>query len=321
MKQNKMDKQSSGNSALLYDTKFRFSYLMPVYWGSWLLIVFLFLVFLLPASVQDRLANLLGDLGRNINKKRRRIARKNIELCFPEISEDEKKELIRKNFRHQARSVLHYALIWWAPNSLLNKRIKLVGEENIQQSLNNNRSVIVMAAHSLGLEAAVSATSMRYPVSGPFKPMKNKLIDWFVAKGRARHGTLIYTRQSGLRPIIKDVRAGCTMFYLPDEDLGKDRSIFVPFFGVMKATVPVLGRLSKSCRADVIPCVACYDESLHQYVIHYLPAISGFPNGEDEVDSQVMNHHLESLVKLCPAQYFWTMKLFKTRPEGEDRFY
>lgn len=318
---NKQIKNEAGKSVLAYDTSFRLSYLKPVYWVTWLGVLFIWLISYLSPAMQDALANKLGDLVRNINSKRRRIARKNIELCFPEISDEEKKELIRVNFRHQARSILHYGLIWWAPKSILEKRIVIKGQEHIEQSRNRGRGVIFMAAHSLGLETAVSATTMRYPLSGPFNPMKNKLVDWFVAKGRKRHGTFIYTRDAGLRPIIKDVRAGCTMFYLPDEDLGKNKSIFAPFFGVEKATVPVLGRLSKTCQADVLPTIACYDKETYRYIINVLPALKDFPRDNDYENTVIMNQALEDIIRICPSQYFWTMKLFKTRPDNEQKIY
>ncbi|RDH82845.1 MAG: hypothetical protein DIZ80_11275 [endosymbiont of Galathealinum brachiosum] len=314
-------KLSNKKSSLVYDTSFKLSYLKPGYWGVWIAVAFLWVLMLLPGSFLDALANKLGDIFRNVNKKRRRIARTNIDLCFPELNEHEKKELVRRCFRHQARSILYYGIIWWAPGFILKKRIVFKGQENIESSLSNNRSVIFMAAHSLGLEAAVSAATMNYPSSGPFNPMKNKLVDWLVAKGRSRHGGILYTRDAGLRPIIKDVRGGCTMFYLPDEDLGADRSIFVPFFGVEKASVPVLGRLAKSCKADVLPCMACYDEDKHHYVIHVLPALPDFPTGDDYEDTLVMNKSLEEIIRLCPSQYFWIMKLFKTRPDGKQKLY
>jgi len=313
--------QKKNKSSQVYDTRFKLAYLKPVYFGTWLTVFLLFILSLLPGFVMDALANKLGDLIRNINKKRRRIARVNIDLCFPELSQAEKKQLIRKNFRHQARSILYYGIIWWAPKFILRKRIVFKGQENVEASLKNNRAVIFMAAHSLGLEAAVSAATMDYPSSGPFNPMKNKLVDWLVARGRSRHGGILYTREAGLRPIIKDVRGGYTMFYLPDEDLGADRSIFAPFFGVEKASVPVLGRLAKSCKADVLPCMACYDEKKHRYVIHVLPALKEFPTGDDFSDTLAMNQSLEEIIRLCPAQYFWTMKLFKTRPDGESKLY
>ncbi len=318
---NQPKKIIKAKSSLVYDTRFKLSYLKPMYWGTWLAVIALWFIMFLPGFVIDGIANKLGDLFRNINKKRRRIARTNIDLCFPEFDGAEKKELIRRNFRHQARSVLYYGIIWWAPKFILQKRIKFKGQQHIENSLSNGRSVIFMAAHSLGLEAAVSAATMQYPSSGPFNPMKNKMVDWLVAKGRSRHGGILYTRQAGLRPIIKDVRNGCTMFYLPDEDLGADRSIFAPFFGVEKASVPVLGRLAKSCKADVLPCMACYDEESHQYIIHILPALKDFPSGDDYEDTLIMNKSLEEIIRLCPAQYFWIMKLFKTRPDGKSKLY
>jgi lauroyl-KDO2-lipid IV(A) myristoyltransferase len=147
------------------------------------------------------------------------------------------------------------------------------------------------------------------------------LVNWFVLKGRSRYNGTLYAREAGFRPIIKHVRNGSIMFYLPDEDLGRDKSIIAPFFGVDKATIPVLGRLSKACKADVLPCMACYDEASRRYVINILPALQNFPSGDDFDDTLAMNKSLEEAIRLCPSQYFWTMKLFKTRPDGSKNLY
>lgn len=310
-----------GTSPLVFSNNFSIGFLRPHYWPTWLSLAFLFAVNLLPAAWVDAIANILGDLARNINQKRRRIARKNLELVFPDLTNNERKALLRQHFHAQMRSVIHLGMFWWSPTSSLNKRIEVLGKEYIDQSLAKGKAVIVMTSHSVGLEAAVSAITMRYPVSGPFKKMKNPVTNYFLAKGRTRFGTIIYSREAGLRPIIKDVRAGNIMFYLPDEDLGKDRSIFVPFFNVQKATIPVLGRLAKTCNADVLPCISCYDVSQHKYKIHILPALTDFPAEDDVLDATRMNQAIEKTVKLCPAQYFWTLRIFRTRPEGEKRFY
>jgi KDO2-lipid IV(A) lauroyltransferase len=314
-------KNTAGLSSLVYDTSFSSGYLHPRYWGVWFAVLLLFLISLLPRVVQDGLANVLGDFFRTVNAKRRHIASTNIALCFPELSEAEKQDFLVRYYRHHVRSLLAFGLIWWGSKSKLEKTIVIRGQENIERSISRGRSVIFLAAHSLGLEAAVSSVAMRYMTSGPFKPLKNKLVDWFIATGRSRHGGYLYSRQAGLRPIIKDVRAGNVMFYLPDEDLGKDHSIFAPFFGTQKATVPVLGKMAKVCKADVLPCMAEYDEKARRYVIHILPALENFPTGDDYRDTVAMNQALEQIIRLCPSQYFWMMKLFKTRPEGEARIY
>jgi lauroyl-KDO2-lipid IV(A) myristoyltransferase len=34
-----------------------------------------------------------------------------------------------------------------------------------------------------------------------------------------------------------------------------------------------------------------------------------------------MNQALEDLINQAPAQYYWTSKIFRTRPQGEAKFY
>ena len=102
----------------------------------------------------------------------------------------------------------------------------------------------------------MTAISMDYSANGPYKVMRNPVIDWKIANGRLRfgskNGSKLFTREDGLRPLIRETRAGKILIYLADEDLGAENSIFVPFFGVQKATIPVLGRLAKSC--DAVYC-------------------------------------------------------------------
>jgi len=313
--------QPVSKSPLLYNSAFQWAYLKPAYWPTWLAVLLLGLLMFLPAVVTDALAILLGDVARNMNSKRRRIARKNLQLSFPELSEQQIRDVLQQNFRAQMRGVLHYGLFWWAPRWLLNKRIVIKGEEHIGASQQAGKNIIIMASHSVGLEAAVSAITLRYPVSGPFKVMRNPVTNWLVARGRTRFDTLIYTREAGLRPIIKDARAGRVLFYLPDEDLGPKRSIFVPLFGVQKATIPVLGRLAKNCNADVLPCISCYDQAQRKYIVHLLPPLKNFPQGDDVTDASTMNRAIEQTIDLCPAQYFWSLRIYRTRPEGEQRFY
>ena len=316
-----MTEKKPPQSSLILANPFRPVFFSPVYWGTWLLIGFLFLIYLLPISWSDALANKLGDLARNVNAKRRRIAKINLSMCFPELDDDAKKQLMRKHFRAQMRSVLHLGLVWWGSRKYLQSRILLRGQEHIDKTLASGKSVIIMAGHCVGLDAAGAAILMRYPVTGPIKLMRNALINYFIVRGRARYGTIIYSREAGLRPIIKDVRAGHILFYLSDEDLGADRSLFAPLFGHTKATIPVLGRLAKSCNAEVLPLMGCYDDKSHRYNVHILPALQNFPQGDDLIDATTMNQSIEELVQLCPAEYFWTFKLFRTRPEGEPQIY
>jgi len=155
--------------------------------------------------------------------------------------------------------------------------------------------------------------------------MKNRVIDWLMAYGRSRfgrkHGGKLFTRDDGLRPLIRETRKGKVLIYLADEDLGPENSIFAPFYGVQKATIPVLGRLAKSCNAVVLPCVSCYEAKDQRYTITLLPEIEGLPSGGDEIDTLKMNQAIERAIEYCPVQYLWTLRYFQTRPPGENSVY
>ena len=308
-------------SPAVFDSRFQLIFLHPRYWATWMVIGMSYLLYLLPNRWVDALGSRLGDYLRKMNKKRLNIAVTNIKLCYPQKSADEIDDFVTEHFRAYGRSILHYGFIFWASRKSVEQRIQLHGQEYINDCIEQGHRAIIMTAHSVGLETAVSTFSRHYPLTGPFKEMKNALITWFVAVRRTRYGAVLYSRNAGLRPIIKDVKAGFVMGYLPDEDLGPEQSIFVPFMGVPKATIPVLGRLAKTCQAKVFPVTCCYDEKQARYHIHVLPPLENFPQMDDQQDALVMNQALERLVDICPQQYFWTLKLFKTRPEGEQRFY
>ena len=308
-----------------YKYRFRLSLLQPRYWLTWVGLGVFFMVTLLPVSFIDWLGCRLGDIAATKNKKRFNIVKTNLSLCFPDKENIEIEQMVVKHFQAQFRSLLHYFVLWWRPVSTVKRKIHTTGFEQILHYQQQGKKVIVLLAHSVGLEFAVAAISMAYQSNGPYKAMRNPVIDWMVANGRLRFGKpmgmKIFTRDDGLKPLIRETRSGSVMIYLADEDLGAKHSIFVPFFGVQKATIPILGRLSKSCDAVVLPCISCYQPESKRYSVKLLPKIDDLPSGNDEQDSLSMNKALEQVIEQCPIQYLWTLRYFKTRPPGEASVY
>lgn len=300
---------------------FKLRFMRPKFWLTWLGLLVFWLFTLLPLPVINKASEKLADYATRKNKKRFNIARVNLSLCFPEKSETEITEMVMEHARAHIRGLVHYGLIWWAPISRLDKLIDVKGFKKIDQMLEQKKNIILLTCHHAGLEFTGIALSKRYPCSGPYKPMRNEVINWLVAKGRARLGTIAYTREEGFRPLIRDTRKGRLLIYLADEDLGEDVSVFAPFFGNQKATISVLGRLAKSCDATVLPCMACYDKEQSKYIVNLLPQLENFPSGDVEVDATVMNKAVEDMICQCVIQYFWTMQMFHTRPAGEGSVY
>jgi lauroyl-KDO2-lipid IV(A) myristoyltransferase len=295
--------------------------LHPRHWPTWLGLGLYFVFTLLPMAVIDWAGCRLGDYVAKKNRKRFNIASVNLALCFPDKSAQEIERLVIEHFRAQLRTAMHLSIVWWRPVFMVRARIVREGFEQIDHFKAQGKQVIVLLTHSVGLDFAVAAVSMDYSTNGPYKPMRNKVIDFMFSHGRSRFGAKfggkLFTRDDGLRPLIRETRAGKVLIYLGDEDLGKEHSVFAPFFGVPKSTIPILGRMTKACNAVVLPCVSCYDPGLRKYRVKMLPALENFPSGDDLVDATAMNSAIEKTIFECPQQYLWTFRYFQTRPEGE----
>lgn len=305
--------------------RFQLSFLHPRYLLTWIALSLFYIFTLLPMSVIDRIACWLGGIAAKNNRKRSNIAKTNLTLCFPDKSTEEIEHMVTEHFRAQFRTVMHYYILWWRSDAVVRKKIHKSGFEKITQYQQQGKNIIILLTHNVGLEFAGAAISMDYETVGPYKPMRNPVIDWMVANGRLRfdksHSNKLFTRQDGLRPLIREVRAGKILGYFADEDLGEKNSVFASFYGVPKATIPVLGRLAKACNAVVLPCVSCYEEKSGHYLITLLPKIDDLSASDDVKDSESMNRAIERAIGFCPVQYMWTLRYFKTRPDGEKSVY
>jgi KDO2-lipid IV(A) lauroyltransferase len=122
-----------------------------------------------------------------------------------------------------------------------------------------------------------------------------------------------------LKAVLRAMKAGLPLYYLPDMDVGADNSVFVPFFGVAAATIPMVSRLARLTDAKVVMAVT--EMTADGYVLHLEEPWRGFPGASIEVDTVRMNREIERWVLRLPDQYLWTHKRFKTRPPGEQSLY
>lgn len=304
-----------------YPPPFAPAFLAPRYWGTWLGLGLLWLLTQLPGRWRRAFGRRIGELIFRRNAKRRRFALLNLSWCFPDKSEAERERIASDYFRYMGQTMLDYGLLWWGSRRQLERDLRLEGEEYLRPHIEAGTPIILLTGHHVALDAAGIAYNRHYPVVSIFKEVRNPLIGWFIARGRNRFGGVIYERSDNMRPIIKAARDGYALYYLPDEDLGPERSVFAPFFGVSTATIPALGRLAKMCRAVVVPYMAYYEPANDQYVARLFPALENFPTGDEVQDATRMNEALEMMIRLDPAQYMWSLRMFQTRPDGEPNPY
>ena len=276
------------------------------------------LLWLLRWLPQDALNALAGVAAAPVRHTRvARTARINLRLCFPELDERCRADLERRYFKALVRSVLELGLVWFAPAALIRRRVRLDGLEHYQDV--GDAPKILLAMHAVGLEMAGARIGMEGRGVGFFTPHKNPLLDRIIRVSRDRLGdVLMLDRREGLRPMVRAIRDGRHLYFLPDQDFGDRDSIFVPFFGIPAATVTTLPRLVKLTGARVIPCEVWQRPGSEGYQVDFLPAWEDFPGPDLEADVRRMNAFVEAYARAHPDQYFWGHKRFRTRPDPSE---
>lgn len=284
-------------------------------------IFILWLLHFLPLSVLARIGNTLGLLLHAVAGERRSVADTNLRLCFPELPEAERRVLVRRTFQSFARSFIERSLLWWASSERIQSYIRVEGLEHYTRAQELG-PVILLAPHFVALDVGGSWLIQHVDLVSVYSNQKNRLFHKMLLHGRSRFGSQkLYARQQGLRPVIKAMREQRPFYYLPDQDLSIKDGVFVPFFGVPAATLTTVPRLAEMTGAQVVPCISKLLPGGQGYEVRFYPAWENYPTGDAIADTRRMNAFIEERVREMPEQYFWLHKRFKTRPEGEEKFY
>jgi Kdo2-lipid IVA lauroyltransferase/acyltransferase len=274
----------------------------------------------LPLSLLAPLGRAVGLLLHALAAERRRVVMTNLQLCFPELGNRARRELAREHFAVFARSLLEHGILWWGSRKRVLKMVRVEGLEHWRAV--RDRPVIWLAPHFVGLDMGGIRLTAEFPLVSVYSKQKNPVFDAVLLHGRTRLGpTELYSRQDGIRPVAKAIKAWLPFYYLPDMDFGERDSIFVPFFGVPAATITGLARIAALTGAVVVPAVTTQLPGGAGYVLRFYPAWENFPGGDLAADTRRMNAFIEERVREMPAQYYWLHKRFKTRPPGEARYY
>ncbi len=280
----------------------------------------LWLLHFLPLAVLAPLGHGIGMLAYALIAKRRRIARTNLHLCFPELTSGAREQLLRRHFRTFGRAILESGIAWWGSPERLRNVVRLIGTEHVDAV--KGQPVIAFVPHFVGIELEGMRMSLDYGGAAVYVRQKDPFVDAFLKRKRERFpDSRMILRQEGVKAIISVLRRGQPLQLSPDMDLGARDSVFVPFFGVAAATVPALSRIARLARARTLPVVVRQLPWGRGYEARFYPAWENFPGSDAGADTRRMNAFLEERIREMPEQYLWTHRRFKTRPEGEAPMY
>lgn len=292
----------------------------PRYWPSRLGLALVRGVARLPLPWLHRLAAVLGRLAQALLVMRKRVAARNLAICFPELDERARARLLADNLRDSGRMLVEFALAWFGSDEKIAAiPCRIEGLEHLESARAQGRGVLLVGGHFSHLELCARLVSQRIRISGMYRVMDDPVFEQAVLAARLRYADAMFTKDE-LRSTVKYLKRGGTVWYAPDQDMRGKESVFAPFFGVPASTITATHHLARLSGALVLPFFH-RREADGSYSLRLEAPLDRFPSDDVAADTQRVNSAIEAMVREAPAQYLWLHKRFKTRPEGSPPVY
>ena len=277
---------------------------------------------ILPLKFIHLLGKTMGKLSWRSNSRIRRIAEKNIRLCFPELTHSQQEELVKKTLYETGKVILETGKMWLGNTAKTLQLVKNTENQHlIDNALAKNRGVILAMPHYGSWELTALYCAEHYPMTTMYAPQTNFSVENLMCQARQRTGAkLVPTDNSGIRAMSKALKQNELISILPDQS-PKSNGLFVPFFGHPCYTMTLLSKLAQKNNAAVIFAYAKRLEDSSGFKIIFREASEDLSQLGLENSVAQMNWDVEKLIRETPYQYQWTYKRFKERPEGEASVY
>ena len=288
--------------------------LHPRTWPGWLGIGCAWLLARLPWPLQRALGRAVGGLLRVALPARRKVAQRNLELCFPELPEAQRQVLLRESFAQLGIGLFEFARAWWGEVGPMRPGLRVEGLEHLAAARAGGRGVIVVSGHFTTLEIAARLMCDHAPLAGMYRPHDQGPMEWAVKRGRLRYATAMFGREE-LRPALRHLKQGGLLWFAPDQDTRRGDSVFVPFFGRPAYSLTSTHQLARLSGAAVLPFFHRRRDD-GGYELEVQPALADFPGSDAVADTARVMATIEAMIRRAPEQYLWIHQRFKRQPDG-----
>lgn len=278
----------------------------------------------LPLSWNRQLSLWIGRLLAHTPNSLRRISSINLQLCLPELSKQQQRQLLKRSLIETTKTALEAGPLWlWPPEQIQALMVEpVIGEDAVKAALQAGHGVILATPHHGSWEMAGQIAAARWGITSLYKPPRLAGLDQLIREGREQLGArLVATDAKGIRSLYETLSRGDAIGILPDQDPGQSGGIFAPFFGIPANSMILLSRLARKTGAAVFICFCERLPGTQGYQLHCLPAPAGIDAADATVAATAMNAGIEACVRVCPEQYQWSYRRFRTRPAGEPNLY
>lgn len=274
----------------------------------------------LPYAALYRLGQWLGRGVRYLPVNFVHIARRNLQLCLPELNAAQREQLLTRHFESIGIALFETGLAWWASDQRIQQLTRVEGLEHLAAAQARGKGVILLSAHFTTLEIGARALAARLPLNVMYRPTSNEVMGRFLQRNRTLR-TRRAIRRDDVRTLVTALKANEPVWYAPDQAYRNKGAQMVPLFGIPCATNTATSRLAAMTGAVVLPY---FPERLPHgrgYRMVILPPLENFP-GDDSISDATRFHQLiETRVRQAPAQYLWIHRRFKGLSDDYPDYY
>jgi KDO2-lipid IV(A) lauroyltransferase len=261
----------------------------------------------------------LGALAHWQGAREYRVAKKNIELCFPQRTADQRRRLLADSMAETGRGLTELAWLWGGTAQRALGSIRAVhGREFLDAALASGRGVLVAAPHLGSWELLNLWLSSIAPLTILYRVPQRPEYEPLLVEARSALGAeAVRAEAAGVRLLFRRLKEGRMVGILPDQRPKGGEGIPAPFFGLPTLTMTLLCRLAHKTGATVVFGFAERLPRGRGYALHFLPAEAAVGSADGAAAVAAMNRGIEACVTRAPSQYQWTYKRFSFRAEGE----
>lgn len=292
----------------------------PRYWPTWLALGILRVFEPLPFAFLVWLGRRIGGLLVRLPLGFVRIARRNLELCFPELAAGEREKILREHFRSLSIGLFETAISWWSSDARILRLTRLEGEEHLRTALARGRGAILLSAHFTTLEIGARALCVRIPTSIMYRPTSNVVLERFLMRHRGLQAKRAIPRDD-IRTLITALKNNEPVWYAPDQSYRKKGAEMVQFFHLPAATNTATSRLARMTGAAVLPYFPERLPGSRGYRMVIQPMLESFPTDDPAADARRFNELIEAQVRRVPEQYLWIHRRFKGLTPDYPNYY
>lgn len=294
--------------------QFSIKLLHPKNWGVWFGFGLLAIVVnVLPYRILLYIGQHLGLLGMKLGKKRVAVAKRNLELAFPDKPQAKVDDMVRENFKNTGMALIETGITWFWPTWRFKRQIVEKDIEALKQHAKAGKGVLLCCVHALNLEITARAYAvLGFGGYGAFRPHNNAAYNFIQYWGRTHNGNKLIDRKD-VKQMIRVLRRGERLFYLPDHDYGRNKSVFVPFFAVEDAcTTTGTSILAYTSKCAIVTGSGFRNEHGLYEIMGDQSIEADFPQKDEVAAAAYMNKYVEMIIMRAPEQWMWLHKRFKT---------